>query len=104
MDSKSKYGLPHSEIDQIISILKKNAKIDKIVLFGSRAKGNFENGSDVDLAVIGKKIDTNDIVHASIEIDKLSLPYKFDIIIYNRIHDKALLDHIDRVGVVIFER
>ena len=104
IDRSTKYGLENSAISQIISILESNLKIEKIVLFGSRAKGNFQNGSDVDLSLMGKELTLNDILNASIEIDELALPYKFDLIIYNRIKEKALLEHIDRVGITLFER
>lgn len=104
MNNNNKCGLEHVEINQIISILGKNSKIEKVVLFGSRAKGNFQNGSDVDLSLIGNKLELNDILNASIEIDNLSLPYKFDLVIYDRIKEKALLEHINRVGITLFER
>jgi predicted nucleotidyltransferase len=104
MNNKNKCGLEHIEINQIISILEKNSKIEKVVLFGSRAKGNFQNGSDVDLSLIGNNLELNDILNASIEIDNLSLPYKFDFVIYDRIKEKALLEHINRVGITLFER
>ena len=104
MNNRNKCGLEQLEINQIISILEKNSKIEKVVLFGSRAKGNFHNGSDVDLLLIGKKLELNDILNASIEIDNLSLPYKFDFVIYDRIKEEALLEHINRVGIKLFER
>ncbi|HLN73820.1 MAG TPA: nucleotidyltransferase domain-containing protein [Prolixibacteraceae bacterium] len=104
VDNRIKYGLEDAAIGQIVSILESNPKIEKIVLFGSRAKGNFQNGSDVDISLIGKELGLNDILNASIEIDELALPYKFDLVIYDRIKEKSLLDHIDRVGIILFER
>ncbi len=104
MDNQPIYGLNPIEINQIISILVKNSKIQKIILFGSRAKGNFQNGSDIDLSLIGNGLKLNDILNATIEIDSLSLPYKFDFVIYDRIKEKSLQDHIDRIGVTLFDR
>lgn len=104
MDKDVTCGLEHGEIKQIVSILGKNSKIEKAVLFGSRAKGNFHNGSDVDLSLMGTELALNDLLNASIEIDNLSLPYKFDLVIYDRIKEKALLEHIDRVGITLFDR
>ena len=104
MDKITKYGLAVSDINKIILILKRNQKIEKIILFGSRAKGTYQNGSDIDLALMGKNLKLNDILDASIEIDNLGLAYKFDLVIYDRIKEKALLEHIDRVGITLFER
>lgn len=104
IDSSIKYGLENFAISHIVSILERNPKIEKVILFGSRAIGNFQNGSDVDLSLIGKELELNDILNASIEIDNLALPYKFDLVIYDRIKEKALLEHIDRVGITLFER
>jgi len=104
MNEHLKYGLPGTDIDNVISILQRNPKVNKIVLFGSRAKGSFTNGSDVDIALMGQELSLNDILDVSIEIEKLSLPYKFDIIIYERVKEKALTEHINRVGIVLYQR
>jgi len=46
----------------------------------------------------------NDVLNLSLEIDELFLPYKFDLIIFDRIREKALVEHINRVGIVLFQR
>ena len=104
MIENTKYGLLESDINDVISILLKNKTILKIVLFGSRAKGNFRDGSDVDIALKGANLKLDDIIDVSLEIDKLFLPYKFDFVIYDRIEEKTLIEHIDRVGIVLSER
>lgn len=104
LDSRTKIGLELFTINEIVSILEKNPKIEKVVLFGSRAKGNFQNGSDIDLALHGTGLNVNDILNTSIEIDQLSLPYQIDFVIYDRITEKTLQEHIDRVGITLFER
>ena len=97
-----KYGIPLSDLKNVISILKGNVKIRKAILFGSRAKGDFSNGSDVDIALIGNELKLLDILQLSGKIDDLYLPWKFDLVIYNRITEEALKEHIDRVGVELF--
>lgn len=98
-----KYGILESDISEITSILIKNQNIHKIVLFGSRAKGTYKDGSDVDIALKGANLKLDDIIDASLEIDKLFLPYKFDFVLYDRIKEKTLIEHIDRVGIVLYE-
>ena len=104
MTDKTKYGLIDSDLNNVISILLKNQKIDEIILFGSRAKGNFKEGSDIDIALKGVSLKLMDIIDATIEIDSLILPYKFDLIIFDRINKKTLIDHINRVGIVLFSK
>lgn len=104
MNGKLKYGLENDVIESIISTLCQNQKITKVILFGSRAKDTFHAGSDVDLALIGLGINLDDILNVMIEIEKLNLPYKFDLIIYERIKESELIEHINRVGIVLFDR
>ena len=104
MIESKKYGLMESDIRDIVGILQKNDKVQQAILFGSRAKGCFHNGSDVDIALLGTGLKLNDILDISIEIEELMLLYKFDLIIYDRIKERALLQHINRVGISLFER
>jgi len=71
-------------------------------LFGSRATGTYNDGSDIDLALMGVDLVLNDILDATIKIEMLLLPYKFDIIIYDRIKNTPLIEHINRVGIIIY--
>lgn len=103
MNENRKYGLPESDLARVISVLEKTPNISEIILFGSRAKGNYTPGSDVDLALKGTSLGLNDILDVSVEIENLFLPYKFDLIIYSQINEKALLEHIERVGIVLYK-
>ena len=104
MNSINQYGIPESDLDALLSELKKNSKINDIILFGSRAKGTNRNGSDIDIALKGRKLKLNDILDATLGIDKLLLPYKLDLVIYARIIEPALIEHINRVGIILFKR
>lgn len=104
MNEHRKFGLLETDLNRIISIFKSNQKVGKIILFGSRAKGNFEPGSDIDIVLQGTNLKLDDILYFKIKIDELSLPYKFDIAIYERIKDQALIEHINRAGIILFQR
>lgn len=104
MSSTSKYGLQNAEINPIIEVLSQNGRITQIILFGSRAKGTFTVGSDVDIALKGSELNLSDVLEAAVNLDELLLPYKFDLVIYDRIKELSLREHIDRVGMVLFER
>ncbi|MDZ7778204.1 MAG: nucleotidyltransferase domain-containing protein [Bacteroidales bacterium] len=72
------YGLEKSDIQDIVDILKENSKVQQIILFGSRAKNTYSNGSDIDIALKGEFLNTNDIINLSVELDELDLPYKIE--------------------------
>lgn len=99
-----RFGLKESTIDKIISVFVKYAKIEKILLYGSRARGNYRNGSDIDLTLIGKYLNYSQLGSIESDIDDLFLPYSFDISIFKDIDNPDLVDHINRIGVVIYEK
>jgi predicted nucleotidyltransferase len=72
-------------------------------LFGSRAKGTYSNGSDIDIALKGGNILLNDRLDLSNTLEELLLPFKFDLIIYDRITESALIDHINKVGISLIQ-
>ncbi len=98
------YGLNDELLTKIAAILSTNNRVDEALLFGSRAKGNFRTGSDIDIALKGTSLVSNDLLHLSIDLDELETPYQFDLVIYQRITEPALRDHIDRVGQLLYQR
>lgn len=96
------YGLPDSAISGLCRIFADNPKIDKVVLYGSRAKGTFRNGSDIDLTLYGQDLTLQDLNYLEQEIDDLLLPYKVDLSIFSHIDNPDLIDHIQRVGKTFF--
>jgi predicted nucleotidyltransferase len=96
-------GLSEKEYAELLSLIEAQSSIEQAVLFGSRAKGTFKSGSDVDIALKGAALSHADVVNLSYALNQEScLPYHFDIIDYNTIDNAALRDHIDRVGKVLF--
>ena len=90
-------GLSDKHIALIIGALK-DCGVQRAVVFGSRAKGNWRENSDIDIAVFGD-------VHLpklSARLDELPMPYKFDVVDYETISHQPLREHIDRVGVEMF--
>jgi len=99
-----KYGLKDKTIVALQQILSTNKNIDEAVLFGSRAKGSFQAGSDVDITLKGKGLTLTDISDIKTQLDDLLLPVIFDISIYEHIDNLDLLDHIQRVGSCIYTK
>ncbi len=98
-----KYGLNEQIITQINSIFAHYPEVEQVILYGSRAKGTYKNGSDIDLTLKGNRLDLAIINKISNDIDDLLLPYSFDISIFSQISNAGLVDHINRVGVVFYE-
>ena len=93
------FGLKQEAITQIKNVLSRSSKIEKAVIYGSRAKGNFKPGSDIDLTLVGPALTTTDLLEIENHLDDLLLPYKFDLSILHMIESQDLLDHIARLGV-----
>ncbi len=98
------FGLSKEYIESIIKLFETNSKVDEVILFGSRAKGNFKPGSDIDLAVKGRNISFKDITRLGVKLDQLNLPYKIDLLNYSTVADKDMVEHIDRAGTLFYER
>lgn len=95
-------GLLPNDLDCMKAVFAKHAGLEKVVLFGSRALGNYKQGSDVDLALFGK-IDFSMVRQIKSALEEHSpLPYFFDIINYQTIENPALKKHIDSFGVQIY--
>ena len=99
-----KYGLKEETIEKINSVLSRFPEVEKAVLYGSRAKGNFKTGSDIDLTLCGEGLTLRTLSRIEDEIDDLLLPYQLDISNFAHIKDADLLEHIGRVGIVFYER
>lgn len=96
-----KFGLGSDTIEQIHRIFASFSNIEVALLYGSRAKGNYRPGSDIDLSLKGQNIKINEV---SIALDDLNLPYEFDLSIYDHIENPEFLDHIKRVGIEFYNR
>lgn len=94
-------GIPDPSARQILDLFKPLPKGVELILFGSRAKGNAREGSDIDLAMKGSSVSLENRDVALLKYDALHLPWKLDVIIYHLIKEPALRDHIDRVGIRI---
>ena len=98
------HGLTSETVDRIRSVLARFPQVEKAVLYGSRAKGNYKRGSDIDLTLFGSGLKASVLSQINSGLDDLLLPYKIDISIFAKISHSDLIDHIRRVGVVFYEK
>ena len=78
------FGLSDEVIRDIRGVFERHGNIDEVILFGSRAKGNYSEGSDIDLAVKGNGLTFNQLMDINIQIEDLGLLYKVDVVDYNK--------------------
>ena len=99
------FGLRDGDLDNIITTMQQFSEIEKAAIFGSRAKGNFKPGSDLDIAIWGDDISFSTLsrLHAILE-EESPMPYFFDIVDYSHLNHEELKNHIDRAGIVFFTR
>lgn len=99
-----KYGLKESVLGSINDIFARYPQIEKVLLYGSWAKGNYKKGSDIDLALVGENINIRDLHKILLELDELYLPYGFDLVIFEKIKNEELMGHINRQGITIYQK
>jgi uncharacterized protein len=99
-----KFGLKETTIENFGAVFAGFPPVERAVLYGSRAKGDCRNGSDTDLTLRGKDLTLNVIYKIDQGIDDLLLPYTLDLSIFEQLTDPDLIDHIQRVGVVLCQR
>ena len=99
-----RFGLKDDTIQQINGVFAKYPQVEKAILYGSRAKGDFKRGSDIDLTLFGDGLNLFVVNKILIDLDELLLAYTFDISIFKQISNPDLVQHIERVGVVFYER
>ncbi|CAN5185207.1 hypothetical protein BH23VER1_BH23VER1_24380 [soil metagenome] len=93
--------LKPAELDMVRSVFRLHPEVKAATLFGSRAKGTHSDRSDVDLALTGE-VEPLRAEAIADELDALPLPYRFDVQPLEHIHHRPLLDHIKRVGILIY--
>jgi len=99
-----RFGLPEEAILEIKSVLALYPEVEKAILYGSRAMGNFKPGSDIDLTLTGEKLTHSHLLGIMSDLDDLLLPWMIDLSLYADLEHSGLREHIDRVGQPLYER
>jgi predicted nucleotidyltransferase len=97
------FGLPDKTVNLINEIFRNCPGIEKAIIYGSRARGDYRNGSDIDLTLIGD-ISDRERLNISESIYDLPIPYMCDLSILKNIKNENLVEHIERVGQVFYEK
>lgn len=95
------YGLPLAAIEKLRAVFKAHPKVKSVLLYGSRAKGNYRTGSDIDLC-IENEITLDELLKIDSEIDDLLLPWSVDLSLYQKIENPQLQESIKKTGVLFY--
>lgn len=98
------FGLNDKTLELIRTVLSSFPEIDQAIIYGSRAKGSFKNGSDIDLTLLGNNLNQSILFQLMDKIDDLMLPYSFDISIFEKVSSPEFRAHVKRVGKPFYEK
>ena len=104
MNGLVKFGLNSKTIDALKSVLVRHQAIEKVLIYGSRAKGHFKIGSDIDMSLVAPTLNLSDLLKIENEIEELMLPYKVDLSLFHLIENPDVVEHIKRAGVDLFSK
>lgn len=93
-------GLNSATVNALQQAFSQHGEVERVLLYGSRAKGAFRNGSNIDLTLLGDNLDYG--LLNRIEIDDLLLPYTVDLSLFQQIDNPDLIDHIRRIGLIFY--
>lgn len=94
-----RFGLPARVVDRLCSIFRDYPEIKRVVVYGSRAKGNYRPGSDIDLSLVAPAMQLETLLQIENRIDDLLLPWMVDVSLLHHVDNPDLVAHISRVGV-----
>lgn len=91
-------------MEEIINTLASFENVERGIVYGSRAKGNYKPFSDIDLTLCGRELTQSDLLRIADRFEESFLPYMFDISDFSKLNNPDLIDHINRRGIIIFDR
>ncbi len=98
------FGLSDNTIDRLHEVFRRYDEVEEVIIYGSRAKGNFRIGSDIDFSVKGHGINRKIMSSIWQDIEDLNFPYKVDLSDFQVLNTPDLSDHIERVGKVFYRK
>lgn len=98
MAASPDFGLPARTLELLRGVLAKHPGVQRAIVYGSRAKGTYRPGSDIDLTLDAPGLTFSELLRVNAELDDLMLPYTIDLSLLGQIDNPSLLSHIERVG------
>lgn len=102
--NRNKFGLTERDMKTIRSVFQSYPEVKTVHVFGSRAKGNYRPGSDVDLAIMNKGVNSTVLSRLIGKFEESNLPYNIDLVDFTKLTKREFIDHISRVGTPFFKQ
>jgi predicted nucleotidyltransferase len=99
----NRWGLQPSVIASMHAVLGRYPQVKIATLYGSRAKGNFKPGSDIDLCLDGDQLTFRTMLAIANAFEELALPQKIDVIVRKLIDNAEFLAEIERTGTEFYK-
>ena len=96
------FGLNDNTVKELLDYFKQNPYIEMVKIYGSRAKGNYRKGSDIDFAIWLSENGKISTVEG--DLDELPTPYKFDVTDYKKLNHEGMKNSIDRDGILFYSK
>ncbi len=104
-EEKNRFGIYENTFLLMTEAFKSFTEIEKVIIYGSRAMGNHKKGSDIDLAIVGEKVDAHTVKKLSVTLnEELPLPYYFDVLDYHALSNPELSQHIGQEGKLLYAK
>ena len=101
----NEFGITEKSYGLILEALLNYPDVEEVLVFGSRAMGNYKTGSDIDLALKGKNASNKIAWDVSGFLNEvLPIPYYIDVVYYEGLTNLELKDHIDRYGKLLYSK
>ena len=97
-------GLKDNHRNEIIDVLSANKRVERAVLFGSRAMETFTPASDIDIALYGDLLTLTDQANLATAIDELPMAQRVDLLLHATVNNEALCRHIEEHGIEWYRR
>ncbi|MCP9807470.1 nucleotidyltransferase domain-containing protein [Cyanobium sp. T1B-Tous] len=97
-------GLPNEASEQLLMAISAHPRVERVVLYGSRALGRQRSGSDVDLCLVAPEMGLAELLELGAQLDDLLLPWRIDLQLDHLITHEGLRDHIQRAGQALWNR
>lgn len=101
---KAGHGIPDQTLAQITDVMGRFPEVERVILFGSRAKSTHRRGSDIDLALVGRSLDWRTVGNIDTALDDLPTPYSFSLVIFDEKLDPSVAAHIRRAGIPLITK
>jgi predicted nucleotidyltransferase len=98
------FGLPDSTLHKMSGVFALHPEIEKVVIYGSRAKGNYRPGSDIDITLCGENLNDSLLSRVLVELDDLNTPYLMDVSLFSQIQSDTLKQHIREHGQIFYQQ